>query len=115
MPRRYRLAALGVCLLLAGCKHRERKVRVEQTEEDGASLASVIRTGDPRVAPQLLKGFYPIEEKSWRWTMGQFSVALRPPRNAAVKGATLHFKFTLPEAVISQCSVAPFTAAFRGG
>lgn len=115
MPREYKLAAaLGVCLLLTGCKHRERRVRVEQTEEDGASLASVIRTGDPRVAPQFLKGFYPIEEKSWRWTMGQFSVALRPPRNAAVNGATLHFKFTLPEAVLSHVKAVTLSASVAG-
>lgn len=119
MPRKYRLsrrvaAGLGVCLLLSGCKHRERRVRVEQTEEEGAALASVIRTGDPRVAPQLLKGFYPIEENSWRWTMGQFSVALRPPRNAATKGATLHFKFTLPEAVISHVKAITVSASVAG-
>src|SRR5260370_23081177 len=114
MPRRYRLAALGVCLLLTGCKEGERKVGVEQAEEDGACLASVIRTGDPRVEPQLLKGFYPIEEKSWRWTMGQFSVALRPPRNAAVKGATLHFKFTLREAVISHVKAVTLSASVNG-
>ena len=54
-------ATLVVCLLLAGCKHRDKKIRVEQTEEDSSVLASAIHMGDPKVAPQLLKGFYGIE------------------------------------------------------
>ena len=62
--------ALVLCLLITGCKRRDRRIRVEQTEEDSATLASVIHMSDTRAAPQLLKGFYSIEEKSWRWTMG---------------------------------------------
>jgi hypothetical protein len=107
-------AALWVCLLLTGCKHRDRKVRVVQTEEDSASLASVIHMGDPRAAPQLLKGFHGIEENSWRWTMGEFAVALRPPRNATLKGATLHFKFVLPEAVLSKVKTLSLSASVNG-
>lgn len=94
--------ALGVCLLLlSGCKHRERKIQV-QTDEESATLASVVQMGDAKAAPQLLKGFHNIEENSWRWTMGQFAVALRPPRNGAIRGAVLHFKFVLPEAVLAK-------------
>jgi hypothetical protein len=114
MSRGILAAALSVGLLLTACKHRDRKIRVQQTEEDSVSLASVIRIGDPRAAPQLLKGFYGIEEKSWRWTMGQFTVALRPPRNAALKGATLHFKFTLPEAVLAKLKTVSLSASVSG-
>jgi hypothetical protein len=106
--------ALAVCLLLTGCKHRDRKIRVQQTEEDAVGLASMIHMSDPRAAPQLLKGFHGIEEQSWRWTMGQFSVALRPPRNAALKGATLHFKFTVPEAVIAKVKTVSLSASVNG-
>src|SRR5580704_5444815 len=106
--------ALVVCLLINGCKRRNRKIRVEQTEEDSATLASVIHMSDTRAAPQLLKGFYGIEEKSWRWTMGQFAVALRPPRNAALNGATLHFKFTLPEAVLAKVKTVSLSASVNG-
>src|SRR6266568_3169366 len=95
--------ALAVCLLLpAGCRNRDRKIRVQQTDEDTATLASVIHMGDPKAAPQLLSGFYNIEENAWRWTMGKFAVALRPPRNASVRGATLHLKFVIPPAVIEK-------------
>ena len=111
---RRRAAPLILCLLITGCKRRDRKIRVEQTEEDSVTMASLIRMSDPRAAPQLLKGFYNIEEKSWRWTMGQFAVALRPPRNAALNGATLHFKFTLPEAVLAKVKTVSISASVNG-
>jgi hypothetical protein len=103
-----------VCLLLlAGCKHREKKIQA-LTDEDGATLASVVAMGDPKTAPQLLKGFHTVEESSWRWTMGRFAVALRPPRNAAVRGAVLHFRFVLPEAVLSKVHKMSLSAAVNG-
>ena len=106
--------ALGVCLLLlAGCKHREKKIQA-QTDEDGATLASVVGMGDAKTASQLLKGFHNVEESSWRWTMGQFAVALRPPRNAVARGAVLHFKFVLPEAVLAKVPKMSLSAAING-
>ena len=111
--------ALGVFLLaaslpLSACKRREKKIRVQQTDEDSATLASVIHMGDPKAAPQLLKGFYNIEENSWRWTMGKFAVALRPPRNASIRGATLHLKFVLPDAVLSKIKSTTISASVSG-
>ena len=112
---RRRAVVLGVCLLLfAGCKRREKMVRVQQTDEDSATLASVIHMGDPKAAPQLVKGFYNIEANTWRWTAGSFAVALRPPRNAAVRGAVLHFKFALPEAVLSKVQKVSLSVAVNG-
>ena len=108
------IVALVVCLLFSGCKRRERKVRIQQTDEESATLASVIHMSDPKAAPQLLKGFHDIEEGAWRWTMGKFAVALRPPRNAAIKGATLHLRFTLPEAVISRVKAVSLAAVVNG-
>jgi hypothetical protein len=108
------VAALGVCLLMGGCKRREKKIRVQQTDEDSATLASVIHMGDPKAAPQLLKGFYNIEANAWRWSMGKFSVALRPPRNASIKGATLHLKFVLPEAVFAKIKTTSISASING-
>jgi hypothetical protein len=107
-------AALALCILLAGCKHREKKIRVEQTEEDSTVLASAIHMGDPKIAPQLLKGFYSIESNAWRWTAGSFAVALRPPRNSALKGATLHLHFTLPEAILSKLKTVSLSASVNG-
>ena len=46
--------------------------------------------------------------------MGQFTVALRPPRNAALKGATLHLKFTIPEAVVAKLKTMSLSASVNG-
>ena len=110
-----RAVILGVSLLLlSGCKHREKTIAVQQTDEDSATLATMVHMGDPKTAPQLLKGFYNIEENTWRWTMGKFAVALRPPRNAAVRGAVLHLKFVFPEAVQSKLKSVSLSATVNG-
>jgi hypothetical protein len=106
---------LSVAVALAGgCKRRERKIRVQQTDEDSATLASVIQMGDPKAAPQLLKGFYNIESNTWRWTAGRFAVALRPPRGASTRGATLHLRFVIPEAVLSKIKTTSISASVSG-
>jgi len=110
-----RISAITLCVCLLsvaapGCRRRDKKIRVQQTDEDTATLASVIQMGDPKAAPQLLNGFFNIESNTWRWTMGKFTVALRPPRNAGVKGATLHLKFVLPEAVLSKIKTTSISA-----
>src|SRR5437667_6699158 len=107
--------AVGLCLLLAGgCKQRVKKATAPQTDEDGATLASVIYMADAKSAPQLLKGFHSVEGNAWRWTMGNFAVALRPPRNAAVRGATLRLKFALPDAVVASAKKVTLAASVSG-
>jgi hypothetical protein len=108
------IALVSVCVLSGGCKRRDKKIRVQQTDEDTATMASVIRMGDPKASPQLIKGFYNIESETWRWTMGKFTVALRPPRNASIKGATLHFKFVIPDAVLSKIKTTSISATVSG-
>src|ERR1035437_8355315 len=88
-------------LLLAGpASKRRSRVKIAQTGEDGPPLATTVHGPDPRSAPQLVSGFYDVEQNAWRWTAGKFSVILRVPRGADRKGALLHLKFSLPEAVI---------------
>jgi len=107
--------ALGACLLLlSGCKQRERKIRVLETDEENPTLASMLYMGDAKTAAQLLNGFHPIEENAWRWTMGKFAVALRSPRNAAIRGATLRLKFVLPEPVRAKVQKISLSAAVSG-
>ncbi len=77
-------------------------------------LASVLSTADPRIAPQLIRGFHPVEANAWRWTAGQFAVILKPPAGAAAKGATLLFKFTIPEAVIQKLKPLRLSASVNG-
>jgi len=110
-----RAVVLGVCpMLISACKRRDKKIAVQQTDEDSATLATMVFMGDPKTAPQLLKGFYNIEQNTWRWTAGQFAVALRPPRNAAVRGAILHLKFVFPEAVQSKLQSISISATVNG-
>lgn len=103
--------ALLLTLAPLACKPKHDDVR---TIEEQPALATVIHTADPHTAAQLLNGFYPVESNAWRWTAGHFSVALRPPRSAAQTGATLEFKFALPEAVVSKVGAVSLSASVNG-
>jgi hypothetical protein len=107
-------AILALCLALApmGCK-RHRRVAV-QTVEEGSPLASVIATADPHAATQLVSGFYGVEQNSWRWTAGRFSVLLRPPRTAASNGAVLQLKFALPDGSMAKLKAVSLSAYVNG-
>lgn len=96
-----------------GCK-RAKKTRVEATDEAGPTLASVVNMSDTRASVQLLKGFHDLEGNAWRWSMGKFSVTLRPPQNASQKGATLVVKMTIPEAIMGQVKSTTLTANVNG-
>jgi hypothetical protein len=96
-----------------GCKKRE-KVRLSEAEDAPAAIESTVHTADPRSATQLLKGFHEIEQNSWRWTMGQFAVVLRPPKGAAESGANLVMKFTIPDPVIARVNSTTLTASIGG-
>ena len=56
--------ALCVCLLgvaaLPGCRRRDKKIRVQQTDEDMPTLASVIQMGDPKAAALEAAGGKPL-------------------------------------------------------
>ena len=115
-PRRPAVAAailaLSLTIALAGCK-RHRRVTV-QTVEEAPLLASVVATADPHAAAQLVSGFYGVEQNSWRWTAGRFSVLLRPPRTAAANGAVLQLKFTLPEVALTKMKAVSLSAYVNG-
>ena len=75
-----------------------RRPRGSRPTKTGAQLAAVVNMADPKSSVQLLKGFHDVEQNAWRWTMGKFSVTLRPPLNAPQKGATLVVKLSIPDA-----------------
>jgi len=106
-------AILTASLILASPACNRHRVTV-QTEEEGPTLATVVQVADPHAAVQLLSGFYGVEQNSWRWTAGKFSVVLRPPRTAAVKGATLQLKFTVPDVVIAKLKALSLAASVNG-
>src|SRR6516162_1251471 len=96
-----RSSALALALLLAvtGCKRKE---STNVSDDEGPRMASVVHTGDPQSDPQLVQGFYAIEQNSWRWTAQRFSVVLRPPAGAGERGATLNMQLAVPDVVISR-------------
>jgi hypothetical protein len=65
-------------------------------------LGSSISFGSPVSDHQLAEGFFPIEFNAWRWTAKRFTVNLAVPAGAKSKGASLRFKFALPDAVFKQ-------------
>jgi hypothetical protein len=106
-------AAVGCAISSVACNRRG-PVRLQETDEGGFEISSTVHMSDPRAAIQLLKGFHGVEQNAWRWTMGTFSVTLKPPAGAKEKGATLNMKFTLPDAVMARVKSTTITAAVAG-
>jgi hypothetical protein len=74
----------------------------------------MLHVADPRAGQQLVSGFHAIEQNAWRWTEEKFSVLLRPPREAAQKGALLSLKFSVPEAVSQKLGAMALEASIGG-
>lgn len=71
-------------------------------EEDGdglSQLLSSVNAADPRGEPQLLRGFYPLEQGTWRWTAKNFSVILATPPPVEGHQAALDIRVTLPDSL----------------
>jgi len=106
------LLILILAIAPAGCKQRRRAT--VQTIEEAPALASMVATADPHVAKQLVGGFYGVEQNSWRWTAGRFSVLLRPPRTAAANGAVLQLKFAVPDVALAKLHGVSLSAYVNG-
>ncbi len=102
----------ALILTTGGCKRKRRQPAA--SDEPVTGLASVLNTADPRVAPQLVRGFHTIEGNAWRWTAGEFAAVLKPPAGAAQKGATLVFRFAIPDTVIRQLNSVKLSANVNG-
>ena len=103
-------------MLAAGCNRKEnQRLAVESAtiEEQSSELQQTVNAADPKAAPQLLKGFYGIENNSWRWTAKEFSVLLPPPDKPA-GGARLVLKINVPEPVIQQFGKVSLQATASG-
>jgi hypothetical protein len=112
MRTRFLVPALTVLLLVNGCRSKS-KVQVQATDEEAPQLASMVHVADPKMATQLINGFYPVEEHAWRWTAGKFSVLLRPPRTSAENGAVLQLKFAVPEPIIAKLKTVSLSATLN--
>ncbi|MGD0365389.1 MAG: hypothetical protein ABSC93_31285 [Bryobacteraceae bacterium] len=106
------ILVLSLALVPAGCKRH--KPVTARTVEEAPPLASTIATADSRTAAQLVSGFYGIEQNSWRWTAGRFSVLLHPPQNAGTKGAMLQLKFAIPDVSLAKLKTITLTAYVNG-
>jgi hypothetical protein len=107
------LFAATLALAPPACK-RSTVIRVKETEEEAPRLASIVHTSDPKAAVQLAGGFYDVENNSWRWTQRRFTVVLRPPATSNQKGATLKFKFAVPDVVITKLKDVTVSATVNG-
>ena len=113
---------VGAALAGAACTGKHSSV-TPQNEGDTGSQAvsnpapsknSLVRMNDPTAAAQLLNGFYAIENNAWRWTAGHFSVVLFTPPGASQRGATLTFKFSVPETATQKFGSVTLTASIDG-
>jgi hypothetical protein len=97
------VAAVAVALFAAGsgCK--------SNTQANLPPL-STLSVSQPRAESQLIDGFWQVENNAWRWTRHDFSVLLMPPPGAAQNGATLEFRFTLPDVIIDKRQSLTLTA-----
>jgi hypothetical protein len=105
--------ALVALAALAGCK-RARHDENALVPERNAALTSVVNVNDPATSAQLVRGFSAVEGGAWRWTAKDFEVALKPPPDAAEKGARLVFRLNAPEAVISKFGAITLSASLNG-
>jgi hypothetical protein len=110
--RRFFVLALAVTAI--GCKGHHNRVTVQNEEETAPQMASFVRMNDPKVTDQMLSGFYGLENNSWRWTSGKFSVVLHTPPGAVAQGAVVTFAFSLPDIVIQRLKSVAITASVNG-
>jgi len=114
VSKRLVLLLLVAALALAGGCRRGGKMPVETIEEESQPLASMIHTADPRASTQLLRGFHDIEQGAWRWSMGKFSVTLKPPAGGAKNGARIEVKLSVPDPVIQKLQAVTLSASVNG-
>jgi len=106
--------ALALALAPLGCKREPKTVKVVPTEGEAPTLASTVRASEASHEPQLLSGFYGIENNSWRWTGKQFSVLLHAPIAAAQGEGRLNLTFTIPQVAIDHAKSLTLSASVEG-
>lgn len=106
--RQLLIPTLALCA--AACRKSEGNLS-DFTEEEPAHLSSQIHMADPRVASQLLSGWYQVEGNAWRWTARNFAAVLRPPPGSSSLGATLRFSLTVPDVIVQHLNSVTLAAA----
>jgi hypothetical protein len=103
-----------ISLALSPVACKKKKVHIGGADEESPRMQSVLPMGDPKVEPQLIKGFHTIEAGAWRWTEKSFTVALRPPFGGSEKGAKLTMKLTVPQVTIDKLKTISLSATAGG-
>jgi hypothetical protein len=115
MSLRARLLTAGILFAAAlastACR---RKLEGTTDETTARKMFSVVNMGDPRITPQLLRGFHGVEAAAWRWTARQFSILLRVPDGAAQRGGTLTVGLTVPPVTIEKLQDVTLTGNVGG-
>jgi hypothetical protein len=106
------IALLAVVAIAPACRMKK-KSHANVTEDDG-QLASIVNVADPRATIQLVRGFHAVESDSWRWTMKNFTVTLRPPSGSAQNGAKLELKFSIPDVIFDRVGAITLGARVNG-
>jgi len=107
-----RVLVAAALLFVCACRSKDR-VHVE-TDEGPPRLASTLLMSDEKMSPQLVEGFYGLEDKSWRWTAGHFSVLLSAPPLASRDGAVLRVQLSIPKPLIDRVKTTTLTAEIGG-
>ncbi len=103
-------ALLAFIAIAPGCRVKK---KAKAVEDDGQPL-SVVNVADPRAGMQLTRGFWAVENQSWRWTMKNFTVTLRAPADATQKGARLQMKLAVPEVMYNRVGDMTLDAHVNG-
>lgn len=112
--RRLTAAAGMLALLALSQADCQRQNGARATHEDDAPPMTVVSMGDPRGAAQLIRGFYGIENSSWRWAAKNFAVTLGRPSIDAQKGARLEMSFNFLEASLQRTGAITISAKLNG-
>lgn len=109
------IAPVLICALLGLGACSRRHAAAEQTlvqEEEPFNGLAAFAVADPRAEGQLLQGWHPVEQASWRWTEKHFAVALKTPHKG--KAATLELKFALPKPLLARLRSVTLAATING-
>ena len=111
MRRLMGAAAIALIAMAPGCRVKH---KAQAQPVDDGKQASVLNMNDPHAPQQLTRGFWGVENQTWRWTMKNFDLVLRSPAGSAQQGSRLQMRFSVPEAIYNRLGVVTVDAHIGG-